>query len=401
MNNRAGDRILSFSDFKVILNEFAQFVADKTYEKMDYNTWRAIVKGRLPNSKVIVSWNDKGIKITFEEDTYHFFEWNCGFGEFLADYIDEKWNNIGTMEYVDLCGVSHTLPIVNIKTQSTSLDYYPVKNYKLNFADNETFEANAYDTKATSIMETKVDKLEFNARIKELEEIVKKNANEDKENENMKTFNFDFGPVNGNVVRMSMYGLAVKNKVGTFVSYDTKSGEIIDVDVFNFDGTNFLYKMPVAIKDIVVGDVVIHHNAPMFVIDKSTDNKSLIVIDVIAGERKEIMLAKSPFGFNFATKVVNFLSNAFNSTASVDNPFGNMWMLMAMSGDNKNMNDMIPFMMMANGGNIDTNMLMFMAMNGNNSNDMLPMLMMMNAMNTSAAPVHECRCGGNCGEHHQ
>jgi hypothetical protein len=198
-----------------------------------------------------------------------------------------------------------------------------------------------------------------------------------------------------------MYGMAVKNKVGTFVSYDVKSGEIMDVDVFNFDGANFLYKMPVAMKDIAVGDVVIHHGAPMFVVGKSVDGKGLIVIDVIAGERKEVMLAKSPFGFNFATKVVNFLGNAFNSSANADNPFGNMWMLMAMSGDNKDMNDMLPFMMMANGGNVDTNMLMFMAMSGKGGNDMLPMLMMMNMNAPAKTEVHQCHCGGNCGEHHE
>ena len=215
----------------------------------------------------------------------------------------------------------------------------------------------------------------------------------------MNAFKFDFGPVNGSAVRMSMYGLAVKNKTGTFVSYDAKAGEIMDVDVFNFDGANFLYKMPVAMKDIAVGDVVIHHGAPMFVVGKSDDEKGLIVIDVIAGERKEVMLAKSPFGFNFATKVVNFLGNAFNGNvgANADNPFGNMWMLMAMSGDNKDMNEMLPFLMMANGGNIDSNMLMFMAMSGKGNNDMLPMLMMMNAANASA-PAHNCDCG--CGEHH-
>ena len=70
---------------------------------------------------------------------------------------------------------------------------------------------------------------------------------------------------------------------------------------------------------------------------------------------------------------------------------------MAMSGDNKDMSDMLPFMMMANGGNIDSNMLMFMAMSGKGGNDMLPMLMMMNAMN-APAPVHNCDCG--CSEHH-
>ena len=213
-------------------------------------------------------------------------------------------------------------------------------------------------------------------------------------------FNFDFGPVNSNSVRMSMYGMAVKNKAGTWVSYDANSGEIMDVDVFNFDGAKFLYRLPVAIKDIAVGDVVIHNGAPMFVVSVPADGKALTVVDTVNGERKEIMLAKSPFGFNFATKVVNFLGNAFNGNATADNPFGNMWMLMAMSDNKDNMNDMLPLMLMANSGasgSIDPTMMMLMMTMGNKGGDsMLPLMLMMNA-NKPVAPAHVCQCGGNCG----
>ena len=207
-------------------------------------------------------------------------------------------------------------------------------------------------------------------------------------------FNFDFGPINSQVVRMSMYGLAVKNKAGTWVSYDTASGNIIDVDVFNFDGAKFLYKMPVAIKDIAAGDVVIHNGAPMFVL--GVGSKTLTVVDVISGERKDIMLATSPFGFNFATKVVNFLGNMMTGTATADSPFGNMWMLMAMSGDNK-MEDMLPMALMA-GGNMDmSNPMMMWALMGNRTNDPMMLAMAMGAFNKPAAPAHTCSCGGNCG----
>ena len=381
---------LRYDDFCQSLQDFADLVVDKCYEKMPYQMWRAVNKSRPANTNVFCEWDRHAIDIAFgdEPEYHHFCFGDNSFGSFL-------WENVLPVveEYADDCGVSVKMKIASsevnknnvkidldkigmrmkdidgswvkvnptdIKTQCTSAPYYTLKNYKL---DLSKFENN-------------------------------------EEKKDMKGFNFDFGPVNGNVVRMSMYGMAVRNQVGTFVSYDAKSGEIMDVDVFNFDGANFLYKMPVAMKDIAVGDVVIHHGAPMFVVGKSTDNKGLVVIDVIAGERKEIMLAKSPFGFDFATKVVNFLGDAFNgnSGASTDNPFGNMWMLMAMSGDNKDMSDMLPFMMMANGGKVDSNMMMFMAMSGKGGNDILPMLMMMNAMN---APAHECHCGGNCGEHHQ
>lgn len=228
--------------------------------------------------------------------------------------------------------------------------------------------------------------------------IDKNKLTNNKEN-NAMNFNFDFGPVNPSLVRMSMYGLAVKNKSGTWVSYNSNSDEIMDVDVLNFDGAKFLYRAPVAIKDIAVGDVVIHNGAPMFVVAIPDDGKALTVVDTVNGERKDIMLAKSPFGFNFATKVVNFLGNMFNASATTENPFGNMWMLMAMSGDNKDMDDMLPFLMMNNAASgMDNNMLMCMLLCKNKGNsDLLPWVLMSRSMN--ATPAHECKCGGNCGNH--
>lgn len=221
--------------------------------------------------------------------------------------------------------------------------------------------------------------------------------NFEKENNTMK-LNFDFGPVNPSLVRMSMYGLAVKNKSGAWVSYNASSDEIMDVDVFNFDGAKFLYRMPVAIKDIAAGDIVIHNGAPMFVVFVPQDGKTLTVVDTVNGERKEIMLPRSPFGFNFATKVVNFLGNMMTG-ANADNPFGNMWMLMAMSGEGEDMKDILPFLMMNNAtAGMDSNMLMFMALSNtkDGSKDMLPWLLMSQSMN--AAPANTCKCGGNCKE---
>lgn len=224
--------------------------------------------------------------------------------------------------------------------------------------------------------------------------------NTNSKEDNKVKFNFDFGPVSGNTVRMSMYGLAVKNKSGTWVSYDAKSGDVMDVDVFNFDGAKFLYKMPVAIKDISVGDVIVHHNAPMFVVAIPSDNKAVIAVDPIAGERKEIMLTKSPFGFNFVTKVINFLGDTLSGSASAENPFGNLGLMMMLSEDGNGVKDMLPLMLMANGGNIDmSNPLMMYALMSSDGKmgDMLPFLFMMNA-NKPAAPAHECKCGGHCGE---
>lgn len=221
-----------------------------------------------------------------------------------------------------------------------------------------------------------------------------KNINKE-ENKIMSMFNFNFGPVNDKAVRVSVYGLALKNKTGNYVSYNPKEDAIVDVDVFNFGGaSNFLYKMPVAIKDIKVGDVVLHNNVPMFVVGIEDDGKSIVAVDPVAGERKTIMLTRSPFGFDFATKIVNFIEGAFGDmNVNADNPFGNIWMLMAMNGEggSTNIKDMLPMMMFAQGGNIDPMMAMLL-MNDNKSSDiLLPLMFAM--QNTKPATKCDCKCG--------
>lgn len=207
-----------------------------------------------------------------------------------------------------------------------------------------------------------------------------KKDNGDKENK-MKGFNFDFGKITNDSIRMSMYGMAVKNTSGVWTAYDKATGDLMDVDVFNFDGSNFLFKMPVAIKDIAVGDVVIHARKPMFVVSK-TEAGDLVAVDPVAGEKKTIMPIRSPFGFNFATKVISLFDNLMgNSEApSADNPFGNLWMLMLMDGKTDMKDMLVPMMLMsqANGSTNAFNPMMLMLMSDGDMKDMAIPLMLMN-----------------------
>jgi hypothetical protein len=218
------------------------------------------------------------------------------------------------------------------------------------------------------------------------------NNNKKEEVKSMKGFNFDFGPVSSDV-RMSLYGLAVKNASGTYVAYDKANKNIMDVDIFNFEGSKFLYKMPVAIKSIKAGDVVVHARKPMFVLNVNNDN-TLRVVDPIGGEKKDILLTKSPFGFDFATKVVNFLDNVGVNTvaANEDNPFGNMWMF-ALLGDGKMDKDtLLPLMLMnQNGGNINPMMAFALMGDKGGNNDLLTMFALSGMMNGNG-------CGCNCHE---
>ena len=207
------------------------------------------------------------------------------------------------------------------------------------------------------------------------------NVDDKKGNNKMKAFNFDFGPCTNDNIRMSMYGLAVKNANGTWVSYNPESKEIIDVDIFNFDGGKFLYKMPVAIKDVKVGDIVIHNRKAMFVIDVSETD--MTAIDPQAGEEKKILLTKSPFGFNVATKVVS-LFNMTSDAPTPDAPFGNMlpFLMMSESNGEFDMNTMLMLSMMGGQGSMDfaknPMMMYFLMKDTKNMDELLPLMFMGN-----------------------
>lgn len=207
-----------------------------------------------------------------------------------------------------------------------------------------------------------------------------KKDNEEKENK-MKGFNFDFGKITNDFIRMSMYGMAVKNTSGVWTAYDKSTGDLMDVDVFNFDGSNFLFKMPVAIKDIAVGDVIIHARKPMFVVSK-TEAGDLVAIDPVAGEKKTIMPIRSPFGFNFCTKIISLFDSLMPTAEapSADNPFGSLWMLALLDGKSDMKDMLVPLMLMsqANGSTNAFNPMMLMLMNDGDMKDLAVPLMLMN-----------------------
>lgn len=216
------------------------------------------------------------------------------------------------------------------------------------------------------------------------------NCKESKENNfmNKNFMNFKFGKVESDDVRVSMYGIAIKNVDGRYVSWDVKNHAVMDVEIMNMPCDDFLYMMPVAIKDIKSGDVVIHNRVPMFVVEVHTS--TLKVIDIREGTEKEIYLTKSPFGFNFATKVVSLIDMSSNK-ANENNPFGNFLPFMLM-GDGK-MDDLMPLMLMSNGSSImdmSNPMMLYFMMKDGKSNDMLPLMLMMNQ--TQSKPKCECNC---------
>ena len=200
--------------------------------------------------------------------------------------------------------------------------------------------------------------------------------NERKEEKEMKGFNIEFGSCEKDNVRLSMYGLAVKNANNEWVSYDAKNDTIINVDIFNFEGGKYLYKMPVALGDIKPGDLLIHNRKPVFVIDITDGIKA---VDIAAGEKKEVMLTRNMFNFEYATKVVSLLDFMGGAAATKEQPFGNMlpFLMLEQGGDTS---DLMPLMLMQ--GNIDmSNPMMLYFLMKDKSDNILPLFFMMNANN--------------------
>ena len=179
-------------------------------------------------------------------------------------------------------------------------------------------------------------------------------SNERKENNTMKTnFNFEFGPVKDGI-KFSPFGLAILNKEGNYVTY--KDGGVTDTMGITFDIKGMAYKMPVAIKDLKVNDLIINKGKPVYI--TAISGNDIEVVDVYEGEKKTVIPTKNVFGFNFVTKVVSFV-NFEGMNPNSDNPFGNILPFLMLSedtdffgGDN---NDMMKFFavsaMMGGGAN--------------------------------------------------
>ena len=373
----AGDG--SFGEYLVdnVCNIFTNDYAIECSEKFfEYKMRRARAKKTVEKNNNISKNHDELDRTKAYDKTRWMTEFSCA-------------NTISDEEAQKILGKLHTTPIVAVPDSDCSLEAGKVASIN----SNAIF-ATTLTTSDTTTLGSKIDAIKdkcamidddyINDRINKVlneQNTFNNNVDNKKGNKKMKAFNFDFGPCTTDNIRMSMYGLAVKNANGTWVSYNPESKEIIDVDIFNFDGGKFLYKMPVAIKDVKVGDIVIHNRKAMFVIDVS--ETGMTAIDPQVGEEKKILLTKSPFGFNFATKVVS-LFNMTSNAPTPDAPFGNMlpFLMMSESNGEFDMNTMLMLSMMGGQGSMDfaknPMMMYFLMKDTKNMDELLPLMFMGN-----------------------
>ena len=376
-----------------VMDDFSADFKNKKYsEKIEYELWRKIRNIRTP----IISYNNTVVNI-FEGYNHTPENWekvasfkihDWGFGRFLYDnyFNEEAINNMSNISMTNK-SASTTATVTNTTADTTFNGYFNssgIDNIKLDSYGNVHWSDGTGDDGTYAAVNSVVNSCDICYHKNKCDSCYyAKKANENKNDEGEKTkmkgFNFDFGPCTNDQVRMSMYGLAIKNASGEWVSYN--DGQVVNVDVLNFDGAKYMFKMPVAVKDIAVGDIVIHNRVPMFV--ESVEN-GIHVVDIRAGEKKEILPTTNMFGFNFVTKIVS-LFNAFQSSPTPDQPFGNMLPFLMLNGeDGKSMDSdtMLMFMMMQNQNgstNIFANpMMLYFLMKDKGGNDILPWMLMMN-----------------------
>ena len=313
------------TDKEKLLKRFSTLVEERKYSKMPYKEWRKLnsIDSNCLSVKYCYGNIDTGEKTYYTVENLDFCFDDKSFGEFLhMHYLNDE------------------------------LSYYSFTNNNDNFIITCTVDNN--NNKNISKKETK----------------------------EMNMFNFDFGPVPGQRFRMSPYGLAVNTSNNGWIAYNSKTGELINVDIVNFDISKMIYKMPVAESAIAAGDILMHGGKPVFVRNVNT-NGTVEVIDYANASVSNILPVKSPFGFNFYTKVCSLFNFDANTTANADNPFGNMLPFLMLSGEEDGDFDptMLMIASMMTNGNIDFSknpMMMYFLMNRKDRNDMLPFFFMMN-----------------------
>ena len=298
------------------LDNFAARVRAKDYDRIPYTNWKTVFGfTKLNPSKKIVLAIDSTGKMTLTASNSQFSMNSYGMLP-LRSYLEDTYyelpvqaaarlafnvNDLTAYKKMDLSNSNYAAVTANTvlnTNYATTTDWtYTNKSDITGYSVDGIYSVN--NTIQSGIDEIKV----------QLDQIINNKSENKKEKKDMNFFkNFEFGPVKNDTVRLSPYGLAVKNLDGSWVSYDAASDSIIDVDVFNFEGKNLIYKIPAAPHTVCAGDMIVHQGKGMYVLTDVCEGGTCVsVIDPRAGESKEILFTKSPFGFTFVTKLVFLL----------------------------------------------------------------------------------------------
>lgn len=192
------------------------------------------------------------------------------------------------------------------------------------------------------------------ARFVETGENVTKTNTNTNTNSGMKNLNIEMGPVKGDQFKLTVMGTVAVKVDGGYSSFDPETGELTDVTGFTLDMDGMFYNMPSA--EVSVGDLLRVKGGYAYVQEVK---KNKVVAMLLDGEVKTLVSTKSPFGFNFYTKVVSIMDMG-GSNGGLFGGEMNPMMLMMMSGNQSGSGSTNPF----GGGDMMTMMMMSQMMGG-------------------------------------
>lgn len=385
---RSSETKIWTADRAKILDDFARQVADGLWKKMPYKIWRGLAHNE--SSKLVIEraigdcgWyeytttiNIPSLTSVYEDFSYTFDVTEDSFGA----YLDNVFGSPALSYVSEANNMSSSNVIFNDNTYNSISSTYP---------------SNINSWSTSTIANTSYCDENDVRRI--CEKIINDNEKEKNKMDTSNLFNFDFGPASSNQFRMSPYGIAVRTQNNGWVAYNVKTGELFDVDIINFDVSKLIYKMPVALSAIQTGDILMHSGKPVFVRTINSDG-TVGVIDYSNATVSNILPVKSPFGFNFFTKV-QALVDLTGATANADNPFGNMLPFLMMSNKDNADFDPTPLLLM-NGSNFVNNPMMMYFLLGNSNgakNNWLPLLLMNSGNNPFGMNVSAVTDNPNAG----
>ena len=206
-----------------------------------------------------------------------------------------------------------------------------------------------------------------------------------------KMLNIDFGKVPHTAeLKPSIYGVAVLGFDNRYRAYDKINDKVMDVTGMTFD-TDMLFKIPVAVSQVRVGDVVINAGNYVTVTNVHPDG-TFTVVDPKASEQKIAIPAKNMFGFDFVTKIMCPFENMIQPND--DNPFGlnPMAMMMLSDGADMDVSTILALSMMnGNSGMMDQNMLLPLMLMGNGKSGNKDGLILAMAMMNQPRPTKKIK----------
>ena len=163
-----------------------------------------------------------------------------------------------------------------------------------------------------------------------------------------------FGKIAPGMCRLSMSGgIAVKTSNGDYKSYNLKTGRLTNCSNFVFDiGEDFFFVIPT--NKVEKGDIILVSGKPKCVVEAEKNKITVInyddsTVDTILPERHVFMGNTYFYG-----KIVSMFGNdIFKGKKGTNKIFQYMMVSEMMKGGNgmNGMGNMMPLMMLSNGGN--------------------------------------------------